>query len=155
MPSELTLEKLKKYCAYQERSHQEVREKAYKLGLYKTEVENAIIRLIEADYLNEERFAQAYVSGKFRIKKWGRVKIKQNLKQKYISDYCIKKGMQEIDEEEYVETLKYWVERRKHSSKARNLFELKGKIVIFVIQKGFESSLVWRIINEDEELMGK
>jgi len=156
MVASVYIEKLKKYCAYQERSHQEVRDKAYKLGLYKSEVENAIIQLIEDDYLNEERFAQAYVSGKFRIKRWGRVKIKQNLKMKQISDYCIKKGMQEIEEEEYIETLNYWIERRKKTTaKAENLFELKGKIANFVMQKGFESSLVWEMLNSDEELKQK
>ena len=93
-------EKLKKYCAYQERSHKEVVDKLYKLGLYKNEVDQVLIALIQDDFLNEERFAQAFVSGKFRIKRWGRVKIKSHLKQKHISDYCIKKGMQEIDETE-------------------------------------------------------
>ncbi len=146
MNFELAVEKLKTYCAYQERCHQEVRDKAYKLGLYRNEVENAIIQLIQEDFLNEQRFAEAYVSGKFNIKKWGRVKIKNNLKQKRISDYCIKKGLAEIDEEEYVKTLNYWITRKLEESNEKDEFKRNGKIAAFVIQKGFESGLVWEVL---------
>jgi len=149
MNFEVAVEKLKYYCAFQERCHQEVQEKAYKLGLYKNEVENAIIALIQEDFLNEQRFAEAYVSGKFRIKRWGRVKIIQNLKLKRISDYCIKKGLAEINEEEYLETLNYWIERRMRDSKENDSFKKKGKVANFVIQKGFEPGLVWEVLRED------
>lgn len=146
MNFELALEKLKTYCAYQERCHQEVKEKAYKLGLYKNEVENALIQLIQQDFLNEERYAQAYATGKFRIKKWGRVKIKNNLKQKRISEYCIKKGLAEIDNEAYLETLNYWISRKLEESKENVEFKKKGKVAEFVIRKGFESGLVWEVL---------
>ena len=137
MTASIATEKLKKYCAYQERSHKEVVDKLYKLGLYKNEVDQVLIALIQDDFLNEERFAQAFVSGKFRIKRWGRVKIKSHLKQKHISDYCIKKGMQEIDETEYFETLHYWLERKEREVEEENEFKKKGKIAAFLIQKGF------------------
>lgn len=148
MNLEQATEKLKKYCAYQERSHQDVTEKLYKLGMYKNEVNEVITRLIQEDFLNEQRFAEAYVSGKFRIKKWGRVKIISNLKQKRISDYCIKKGLLEIDEEEYMETLNYWIERKLREVKESDDFKKKGKIAAFIIQKGFESGLVWDVLRE-------
>jgi len=141
-------EKLKKYCAYQERSHKEVVDKLYKLGLYKNEVDQVLIALIQDDFLNEERFAEAFVSGKFRIKRWGRVKIKSHLKQKNISDYCIKKGMGVIDETEYLETLNYWVERKTREVKEADEFKKKGKIASFLMQKGFESNLIWEILND-------
>ena len=146
MNFELVLEKLKTYCAYQERCHQEVREKGYKLGLYKSEVENAILNLIQEDFLNEQRYAEAYVSGKFRIKKWGRVKITQHLKQKRISEYCIKKGLAEINEKEYLETINYWIDRKLSESKEKDEFKKKGKVATFVIQKGFEPNLVWEVL---------
>ena len=148
MNTQIASEKLKKYCAYQERSHQEVVDKLYKLGLYKSQVDEILLELIQDDFLNEERFAEAFVSGKFRIKRWGRVKIKSHLKQKNISDYCIKKGMEVIDEAEYLETLNYWVERKTREIKEADTFKKKGKIASFLIQKGFESFLIWEVLNE-------
>ena len=150
MNLELATEKLKRYCAYQERSHIDVTEKLYKLGLYKNEVDEVITRLLQDDFLNEQRFAEAYVSGKFKIKKWGKVKIISNLKQKRISDYCIKKGLLEIDEEAYQETLSYWIERKKVEVKEEDVLKKKGKIAAFLIQKGFESGLVWEYLNSME-----
>ncbi len=147
MNLELATEKLKNYCAYQERSHQEVKEKLYKLGLYKKEVNEVITRLIEEDFLNEQRFAEAFVSGKFNIKKWGRVKIKAHLKQRQISEYCIKKGLEEIEEEAYLKTLEYLIQRKNREISEPDSFKKKGKIAAFVIQKGFESGLVWEYVN--------
>ena len=94
------------YCRYQERCHQEVRNKLYELGCTTHEVEQQLTRLIEANALNEERFARAFAGGKFRMKQWGREKIKQQLKLRKISDYCIRKAMTEIDENEYEKTLR-------------------------------------------------
>ena len=149
MNTELALEKIKTYCAYQERCHIEVVDKLYKLGLHKNEVNEVLLSLMQEDFLNEERYAEAYVSGKFRIKKWGRVKIKSELKFKKISEYCIKKGLDQIEEEEYLETLKYWIERREKSSTEKNEFKRKGKIASFLISKGFESWLVWEELNRE------
>src|ERR1700759_3068685 len=99
---EQALQKLRHYCGYQERSHQEVREKLYSFGLRKPDVENAIATLIGEDQLNEERFAIQFAGGHFRLKHWGRVKIQYELKQKRVSDYCIKKALAAIDETDYV-----------------------------------------------------
>ena len=93
------------YCKYQERCHSEVRNKLYELGFTTPEVEQQIAGLIETGVLNEERFARAFAGGKFRMKQWGREKIKQQLKLRKISDYCIKKAMTEIDGDDYDETL--------------------------------------------------
>ncbi|HRD43896.1 MAG TPA: RecX family transcriptional regulator, partial [Ferruginibacter sp.] len=98
-------QKIKHYCAYQERSHKEVKEKLYGFGLYKAEVELLLTQLIEENYLNEERFATAFAGGKFRMKQWGRQKIKYELKQKQVSDYCIKKALAAIDGEQYEKIL--------------------------------------------------
>ena len=143
----IATEKLKKYCAYQERCHQEVVDKLYKLGLYKNEVDQVVLNLLQENFLNEERFAEAFVSGKFRVKKWGRVKIKAHLKQKRISDYCIKKGLKQIEESDYLDTLDYWIERRLRESTETDEFKKKGKVAAYVIQKGFESGLVWETLN--------
>ena len=91
-------QKAKHYCAYQERCHSEVKEKLYGFGLRKLDVEELMSKLIEEDYLNEERFAVQFAGGRFRLKQWGRVKIKYELKQKQVSEYLIKKAMKTIDE---------------------------------------------------------
>ena len=94
-------QKIKHFCAYQERCHFETKEKLFGFGLSKTDVETLISRLIEEDYLNEARFAAQFAGGHFRIKKWGRVKIVYALKQKRVSPVNIKSALKEIDEENY------------------------------------------------------
>src|ERR1700742_4248902 len=94
------LVKAEAWCAYQERCQQEVRDKLYSWGLHNAEVEPVIAELISKNFLNEERFAKAFAGGKFRIKKWGRVNIRLELKRRKLSEYCIKKGLAEIDEDD-------------------------------------------------------
>lgn len=134
------------YCAYQERSQQEVRDKLYSYGLHKNDVEEIISDLITENFINEERFAIAYVGGKFRIKKWGRIKIMQGLMQHKISTYCIKKGMAEIDEEIYISTLVQILERKKSALNIKETFILNQKVAQFAIQKGYEPALVWELL---------
>src|SRR5690606_33190020 len=94
---EQALQKIKQYCAYQERCHSEVRDKLYSFGLRQSEVEEMITLLIVENYLNEERFAIHFAGGKFRMKQWGKHKIKQALKLRKVSDYCINKALKDID----------------------------------------------------------
>src|ERR1700744_4009734 len=101
----VALTKAEHYCAYQERSQQEVRNKLFEWGLWPEAVENIISQLITAGFLNEERFAKAYVQGKFRQKAWGKIKIKQGLKLKKVPDVLIKKALATIDGEEYTAML--------------------------------------------------
>lgn len=140
---EEALQKAKHYCAYQERCHSEVKEKLYSFGLWKKDVEELISTLIEEDYLNEERFAIQFAGGRFRLKQWGRVKIKYELKQKKLSDYLIKKALKEIDEDDYHKTLQKLAEqKRKQLSTEKNLFIRKRKMQDFLLQKGFELQLI-------------
>ena len=99
------LKKAYKFCAYQERNQQEIRDKLYEWGLHKQDVEQIISQLISEGFINEERFAIAYAGGKFRIKHWGKIKIKLALKQKNISEYCINKALREINNRDYQKTL--------------------------------------------------
>jgi regulatory protein len=144
LSKEEALQKLRHYCAYQERCHQEVKEKLYSFGLYRDDVDQAISTLIEENYLNEERFARAFVGGYFRSKHWGRVKITHALKQKGVSAYCIKKGMQEIDDEAYDKTIKDLVEKKMEQLKGEGLqaYQKKFKVSQYMMQRGFESPLV-------------
>ncbi len=144
LSTEEALEKLKKYCAYSERSHQDVRSKLIKLGVYGDRLESIISELISENYLDEERFARAYARGKFKYNHWGRYKILQGLKAKRISDYCIRKAMSEIDEDDYFKTLNELIERRR----AHKPDEEKQKTVNYLIQKGYEAALVWSILNQ-------
>lgn len=140
------LPRIQHFCAYQERCHQEVRDKLYAYSLSKEDVENIIAALITDNYLNEERFAQAYVSGKFRMKKWGRTKILQQLKLKKISDYCIKKGMQEIDPEEYDTVMRDVAEKKLKSIKGLHPVMKQKKVALYLISRGFESDLSWDLV---------
>jgi regulatory protein len=104
--TESALEKIKHYCSYQERNHQEVKDKLYSFGLFASQVEEILSELISENYLNEERYAIAFAGGKFRMKDWGRIKIRYELKKNKVSDYCIKKALAQIDETDYIKTAK-------------------------------------------------
>ena len=144
---EQALQKAKHYCGYQERSHSEVKEKLYSFGLYKQQVEECLSQLIEENYLNEERFAQQFAGGKFRMKQWGRVKIKYELKQKQVSEYCIKKGLKEISEEDYMATLeKLATEKWASVNKETNLFAKLRKTQDYLLQKGYEHELIKQVL---------
>lgn len=143
-----SLPKIKQYCAYQERCHAEVREKLYSFGLKKIEVEEIIATLITENYLNEERFAIHYAGSKFRMKHWGKAKIKQALKFKQVSDYCIRKAMKEIDEEEYQKIFKKLTEQKLKTLKSeKNIFIKKRKLQDFLLMKGYESNVVREVVN--------
>lgn len=146
--TEKAWQKIKHYCAYQERSHAETRDKLYSFGLYKHEVETLLTRLIEENYLNEERYAIAFAGGKFRMKQWGRVKIKYELQQNRVSSYCIKKAMAAIDEDDYQNTLQKLATAKLATLKSeKNIFVKKTKLRNYLMQKGFEPALVMEIVN--------
>lgn len=138
--------RIQKYCAWQERCHSEVRQKLVSLGVRGLELEEMIVKLIEQNFLNEERFSKAFAGGKFRVKKWGRNKIRQELKQRQISDYCIQSGLNEIDEETYLQTLTELLFRKSRDYKNKSDFELNGNLAAFCIRKGWEPDLVWESI---------
>jgi regulatory protein len=135
-----------KYCAYQERTQQEVRNKLYALGLFRDEVEDVLTDLITENYINEERYAKAFAGGKFRIKNWGKRKIIYALKQKNISVYCIERAIEEISDEEYQEKI-YKLIDSKLSFLSGEEYVIKNKIAQYLIGKGFESELVWAAVN--------
>jgi len=144
------LARLQKYCAYQERSHHEVRMKLIEIGCYGLDLENVICDLIQENFLNEQRFASTYAGGKFRLKKWGRIKIRQELKLKRVSPYCLKKAMEEISEEDYEETMHTLLTKKARTVRAKNQFEKRGKLARYLMQKGYESFLIWEILKTKE-----
>ena len=138
------------YCAYQERTQQEVRSKLYTYGLEPDDVEEIIVRLGQEKMLDEERYAQAYVRGKYGLKKWGRRKIVQGLKSKGISDYCIKQGLKEIDYDVYEQHLQQLLEKKNATEKEKNPFARRQKLTYYLVSKGYESDLVQDAIKQLE-----
>lgn len=141
-------QKIKQYCAYQERNHTETKEKLYGFGLRKYEVEELISKLVEENYLNELRFAIAYAGGKFRMKQWGRVKIKYELKQKRVSEYCIKKALLEIDETDYLKILDKLAAKKWNSLKGNHYLTRQAKTQNYLIVKGYEITLILAAIKK-------
>jgi len=148
LTKEQALQKLKQYCAYQERSHKEVEQKLWDLGVRRAEHQEIIATLIEENYLNEERFAIAFAGGKFRMNEWGRKKIFYALKEKGVSEYNIKKAMKEIDEEGYEKTLRHLAEKKYNQLKGDQYLVRKKKTVDYLLQKGYEQEFVSRILKD-------
>jgi regulatory protein len=148
LTKEQALQKLRQYCAYQERSHSDVEQKLWDLGVRRAEHDEIISALIEEDYLNEERFAKAFAGGKFRMNDWGRKKIYYALKEKKVSEYNIKRAMKEIDEEAYRKTLLDLAEKKFLLLKAEQYLVRKKKTIDYLLQKGFEQDLVFKVLDE-------
>ena len=148
LTSEQALQKLKYYCAYQERCHSEVKEKLYSLAVSKKDRDGIIAALIEENYLNEERFAIAFAGGKFRMKQWGRVKIKHELRQIQVSDYSIKKALKQINEADYLKTLNKLAKGKYTALKNELPGIRKKKTMAYLMGKGFEGELVSGVVEK-------
>ncbi|WP_031529779.1 regulatory protein RecX [Dyadobacter crusticola] len=142
----LILQKAASYCAYQERTQDEVRQRLRKWNVWGDEADEIIAELIAQNYLSEERFAKTFAGGKFRVKNWGRIKIKQELQRRGISKYSLDQGMAEIKDENYVATLKQLLEKKRAllERSETNPLVLKQKLARYALAKGYESELVWK-----------
>ncbi|MFT4544076.1 MAG: regulatory protein [Bacteroidia bacterium] len=140
------LERLRKYCAYQERSYKDVNDKMWDLKVPSEWRDDIIFGLIKENFLNEERFARTYSRGKFNIKRWGRIKIIQGLKRHQVSPKCIQLGLSEIAEDDYLQVLSDTVELKSSKLKEKNQWKRKGAIYNFVTGRGFEGNLVTEAI---------
>lgn len=139
---QLALSKIESWCAYQERCQQEVRDKLYSWGLWKDAVESIISNLISRNFLNEERFAIAYAGGKFRIKKWGRQKIKVELKRRNITEAIIRRAMKEIETADYVNAIGKVLAYKWKSEKEKHPLKKKLKVMRYLVSRGFEPELI-------------
>jgi len=142
------LERIRKYCAYQERCHQEVWAKLEALNQDRNTAAELVTQLVEEDFLNEERFALAFVKGKFNNNQWGRLKIREGLKAKAIHPKLIDMAMQAIEEATYREHLWQLMEKKLKTLKARNQYDKKARLARYLIGKGYEQDLVWELIGE-------
>lgn len=145
------IKKLERFCAYQERCHQEVIQKLRSLGLYEDNADVVIVHLLKNDFLNEERFARSFARGKHRIKSWGRNRIVNELKMRGITKFNITHALSEISEEEYLETFKKLAEKQWELISEKNHLKKRKKFCDFLLRKGFESDLVYSIVKEFEK----
>lgn len=145
------LQRLRRYCAYQERCHQELKKKLWDWGFDAEDSGRVISQLIEEGFLNEERYAKAIAGGKFRVKGWGKRKITESLKQKGISSaYLLKTAMKEITEEDYENKLLQLLQKKRDSLKAETPPVRRQKLVRYGLGKGYEQELIWRLVNRLE-----
>jgi regulatory protein len=142
------LKKAAYFCVYQERTQKEVRERLAEWDIIGDDAEEIIAYLISENYVNEERFAKIFAGSKFRVKHWGRQKIRYELKMRGLSAYCVDAGMREIEDEDYLDALKILLEKKKHELRGENILIRNQKIARFALSKGFESELVWDIIKK-------
>jgi len=140
--------KAEHYCAYQDRSQQEVRDKLYEWGLWPEAVENIITTLIGENFLNEERFAKAYARGKFNQKAWGKIKIKQGLKFKKVPDVLIKKALQDIDHDDYMLALQNVLTKKAGTVTEKDPYKRKYKLQQYALGRGYESDLIADVLKE-------
>lgn len=140
--------KLEHFCAYQERCYYEVEQKLYDFQLSTSEREAVLIYLIENNYINEERFASIYTQSKLHQKKWGKVRIKIELKARKISEYLINKSLKEIDTEEYFHTFETLAEKHWYSILEQNKLKKNKKFCDYLLRKGWEKELVYAKVKD-------
>ncbi|MGF7218478.1 regulatory protein [Spirosoma lacussanchae] len=144
------LRKAAMFCAYQERTQQEVRDRLKEWGVWGDDAEEVIAELIQQNYLNEERFAKSFAGGKFRVKGWGKRKIKQHLQQRGITGYNLNEALNEIEPEDYRQTLVDLLDRKRRSLNDANPLVIKQKLVRFAMSRGYESDLIFAVLGAED-----
>ena len=141
-------ERIRHYCALMDRCQYQVITKLKSYGISNTLADEILIELIQNKYVDEERFARSYCSGKFKIKRWGRKKIAFELTKLKVPNSCIKLAMSEIDDDDYNKTIRYLANKKMALLKEKNMFIRKKKVVNYLIRKGYESELVWSCVHK-------
>lgn len=145
---EEAIKALEHFCSYQERCHKEVERKLYDLKMIPEAKEKIILHLLQHNYLNEERYAKSFARGKFSIKNWGKRRIVNELKFKGVSSYNIKIALKEINDKDYINTLKKIAQKKAMLIKESNVYKKRNKLSVFLISKGFETDLVYTVVKE-------
>ena len=138
---------MENFCAYQERCQKEVAQKLYDLHMIPEVRDKITLHLLQHNFLNEERFSKAFARGKFSIKNWGRIRIVNELKFRNISPYNIKTALKEIDDEAYLKTIQKVAEKKLAVIKEPNTFKKRSKLLTYLSSKGYESELIYEIVN--------
>ncbi len=142
------LAKIQKYCTYQDRAHSEVRYRLIEYQIYGDTLEEIMASLVQDGFLDELRFAMSFARGKFRIKKWGRIKIKLELKKKQVPQYCINKALDQIDNLEYYDTLKKLLEKKKLHLRYKDSFDRRKKLIDYALRKGYEIEIIKEVLED-------
>ena len=140
--------KLKQYCSYQDRCHNEVEKKLKTFDVISQVKEQIISNLISENYLNETRFCKSFVRGKFQIKNWGKRKITLELKSRKVSNYNLKEGLKEINEIDYLDKLENLFNKKLASLDHLSLINKKKKILSFLLYRGWETNLIYEKLNQ-------
>lgn len=141
------LNKMFRYCSYQERSVYDVRKQLDNYHVNDMLASHIIARLIDEGFLNEKRFAETYTTGKLRSNSWGKIKIMQGLKERSIDSQIINEAIESIDESEYQRIIEKLIDKKLKLIRDTDPYIIKNKVARFVISKGFESHLVWEEVN--------
>lgn len=144
-------QKIENFCAYQERCHEEVVAKLRSMKMDSDEIDQIMVHLIAKNFLNEERFACSFARGKHRIKKWGKIRIVNELKFRKISQYNINTALKEITPEEYAITFHKLAENHWELMRENNVLKKRKKFCDFLLRKGFESNLIYEKAKELEQ----
>ena len=150
LSEEDALSLMQKFCAFQDRCQSEIRTRLIEHSVYGDALEEIIADLISDYFINEERFAKAYVRGKFRIKKWGKMKIIKELKFRRISAYSIKKGLTEIDYDVYLETLNLLLEKKDRTLRPKDKWDRRKRLTSYATQKGYEYEVIKEVMGNNE-----
>lgn len=145
------LEKLKKYCVLQDRCKSEIKKKIKQITINKEYQDNILKILSDEKYIDEERYAISFCRGKFKINKWGKNKIRNELKKKQVPDININKGLSSISDIEYYTEIEKQYKKKEKTITEKNILIKKNKIARYLINKGYESSLVWEKLRELKE----
>lgn len=140
--------KLESYCAYQERCHKDVVSKLKELNMIPDAIDIIIVHLLDHKFLNETRYSESFARGKFRIKKWGKIRITRELKLKQISQYNIKKGLAEIADEDYYDTFDALALKRFEAISESDKYKKRKKLADYLLYRGWESPMVYEKIKE-------
>ncbi|MEH6680710.1 MAG: regulatory protein RecX [Sediminicola sp.] len=140
--------KMEGYCAYQDRCHMEVDRKLREMGMIPQAIDHIMVHLIKNDHLNEERFASSFARGKFNIKKWGRNRIIQELKQRQISRFNIDRALKELDPETYINTFNDLAQKRFESLREKDIQKKRKKLADYLLYRGWETPMVYEKVLE-------
>lgn len=141
--------KLEKYCAYQDRCHKEVRDKLVEMRMIPEAVDAVLYHLLQHKFLDEERFARSFARGKFRHKKWGKNRIRQELKQREIGDYLIKKAFTEIPNSDYLSTFDELAQKRfDQLTNEKNKYKKRKKLADYLAYRGWPGDWIYEKAKE-------
>ena len=146
LTKELVLQKLRFYCRYQQRCESEIKDKLFELGINKKDHDALVNELVKENCVSDDRFAQAFVRGRFKLKQWGRRKIQKGLKEKRVSDEIALKALDQINKKEYLAVLNKLAKERHASLKNEQYLVRKKKTMDYLMQKGYEVDLIKEVV---------